>query len=446
MSNGAAPSLRHFRSLQDIRNVLSPHPQLPAIDTSIQPTYVPSAPQQSPAISSPPQTPQSSSSSTFPLSSPFGSQARSSPFSSQGMTRSRSDSKLLLATALPALSEDEVVSPISSPLARTPSTGRKSGSGSTAPGMSRSFSADSVTPGSYPARRPSVSSLRRMQHNLVMTPAISHQASSSVSSIASTDSSSGMSLSRSQASSAGLGLDFSSSSRESFDFSDHTSSTMNSPDSSLIINSPVTPLSANASEKADPFDKLLNWQHNETLQNGLYGNGNPGQNVAPPLPFFPTPGIADQMQVSAQSRRNPAANRRRASSLHQPVLETIIGSPVLGNEVIDLPPMITLKVMTETTNYMLKIAKSASLKEVKHKVGVKIKTSGAEVSAPFALAVIAGANPSSGSTAKGIKPLDSKASSRNDASQQQINIDDEDDWLLAMSMASTKITLRVVAC
>lgn len=119
---------------------------------------------------------------------------------------------------------------------------------------------------------------------------------------------------------------------------------------------------------------------------------------------------------------------------------------MLGTEVIDLPPMITLKVMTETTNYMLKIAKSASLREVKHKVGVKIKTSGAEVSAAFALAVIAGANASSGSTAKGSKLLEPKASSMNDAAQQQINIDDEEDWLLAVSMASTKITLRVVAC
>ncbi|KAK9894776.1 hypothetical protein P389DRAFT_206238 [Cystobasidium minutum MCA 4210] len=435
-SSGPAPSLRHFRSLQDIRNVLSPHPQLPILDTSVQPSYVPSTQKQhSPAVSSPPQTPQSSSSATFPLSSPFAS---------QGMTRSRSDSKILLTTALPSLAEDEVVSPVSSPLTRQPSTGRKAAASPAAPGMSRSLSADSVTAGSYPTRRPSVNSVRRMQHNLAMTPTTRHQASSSISSLASTDSSSSPSLSRSQASSAGLGLGFSSSSRDSLEFSDHTSSTMDSPDSSLIIHSPVTPLSATASEKADPFDKLFHWQQHEILQNGLNNNGHLVCNAAPPLPFFPTPAMADQMQATNLSRRNSAANRRRASSLHQPVLETIIGSPVLGTEAIDLSPTVTLKIMTESTNFMLKVAKSASLKEVKTKVSTKMKSSGVTLDKPLALAVIANATPSSDSTAKGSKLLNTKASSAVDASHQQVDLEDEQDWLLAVSLASTKITLRVI--
>lgn len=255
-----------------------------------------------------------------------------------------------------------------------------------------------------------------------------------------------MSMSRSQASSAGLGLDFSSSSRESLDFSDHTSSTLNSPDSSLIINSPVTPISA-ASDKPDPFDKLFQWQQNDLLQNGLYGGSYTGNNVPPPLPFFPTPAAYDQMQASNQSRRNSAANRRRASSLHQPVLETIIGSPVLGSDLAELPPMVTLKVMTETTNFMLRIAKAASLREVKEKVGIKIKSSGLCLDDAFELAVLTGAlsSSSSASTAKASKINESKASSPVDASQQQINLEDEADWLLAVSLASSKITLRVIA-
>ena len=257
-----------------------------------------------------------------------------------------------------------------------------------------------------------------------------------------------MSLSRSQisASSAGLGLDFSSSSRESFDFSDHTSSTLNSPDSSLIVHSPITPVSVSVLDKSDPFDKLFHQQQNDLLQNGLYGGSYTGQNTPPPLPFFPTPAAYDQMQqISAQSRRNSAAHRRRASSLHQPVLETILGSPVMGSDLQELPPMINLKVRTETTNFMIKIAKSASLKDVKEKIAIKIQSSGAVVLGhAFGLAVLAAVNPSSSeTTTKGSKVVDSKTFSPADAAYQQAQLDDEEDWKLAVSSASSKITLQV---
>lgn len=259
-----------------------------------------------------------------------------------------------------------------------------------------------------------------------------------------------MSLSRSQISnsSAGLGLDFSSSSRESFDFSDNSSSTLNSPDSSLIIHSPITPVSASAMDKLDPFDKLFHQQQNDLLHSGLYGGSYMGHNTPPPLPFFPTPAAYDQMQQStAQSRRNSAANRRRASSLHQPVLETILGSPVMGSELKELPPMINLKVRTETTNFMIKIAKSASLKDVKEKIAIKVQSSGSIIlGGAFGLAVLAAASsPSSETTAKGSSVLESKGSSLPEAVCQRIQLEDEEDWKLAVSLASSKITLQVTA-
>lgn len=425
-----APSLKHFRSLQDIRNVLAPHPQHPMLNASAQPTYTYTSAPPSGKASAPPQTPRADD-SAHPAPSPV----------SQGLTRTRSDSKILLMTTLPSLVEDEVVSPIASPLGRTPSNGRRNAAGSAAPSMSRSFSADSVTPGSFPARRPSLNSIRRMQHSLAMTPTSQHQASSSMSSVASTDSGSSVSIARSQASSAGLGLAFSSSSCDSFDFSDHTLSTLNSPDSSLIIHSPITPFSA--ATKEEPFDKLFHQEQNDLLHRGLYGAVYTGQNVPPQLPFFPTPAAYDQMQ----SRRNSAGHRTRTSPLHQPVLETILGSPVMGSEIKDLTPMITLKIRTETTNFMLKMAKSSSLRDVKEKIVDKVKSSGIKLDPDFGLAFLAAGGPSSfDSTAKGWKASSNcKASASTDTEQLHIQLQDEEDWLLAVSLASTKMTLQVCA-
>lgn len=211
----------------------------------------------------------------------------------------------------------------------------------------------------------------------------------------------------------------------------------------MIIHSPITPLSASAKEdnKVDPFDKLFHQQQNDLLQNGLYGNMYAGHNVPPPLPFFPTPQAYDQMQ----QRRNSAANRRRASSLHQPVLETILGSPVMGSEVKEITPipMITVKVRTESTNFMIKIPKSSTLRDVKGKIADKIESSGLVLTPNFELAVLASANASSGSTAKGSKALESKLAPSTDAEQQRIHLEDEEDWLLAVSLASKKITLQI---
>jgi hypothetical protein len=441
-SNGSAPSLRHFRSLQDIRNVISPHPPLPMLETSFSPSYSreqqpPSTP--SSAHSTPPRTPVSSSSSqSNSLMSP-------SYASSQGMARARSDSKLLLGInyTLPSLAEDEVVSSAPTTPSRSSSINRGNRSG--APGMARSFSADAATTLSSVAasphsRKPSINSLRRVQQTTHSgMPNQNHQPNSSISSLSSIDSGSSVSLSRSQASSSGLGFDFSSSSRESFDFSDHTTnSTLSSPDSSMLMNSPITPISA-ASDKHDPFEKLFQMQQNELLHNGLYGSYN--GNVAPPLPFFPTPAAYDQM--AALSRRN-SANRRRASSLHHPVLETILGSPVLGSE-LDLHPVVTLKVMTDSTNFMLKVAKSASLREIKEKVEIKSKSSGIGLASTFGLAVLSAAPAGSESTAKASRVLEAKSSSAALNAMQQIALEDEEDWRLAITLATTKITLRVLA-
>lgn len=235
-------------------------------------------------------------------------------------------------------------------------------------------------------------------------------------------------------------MDFSSSSRESLDFSDVTASSLGSPDSSIVMSGPSTPSSA-TSNKGDPFDKMMNWHANDLSQAIQYGSYNPS-NTAPPLPFFPTPAAYDQM--TALSRRNSAAaNRRRASSLHQPVLETILASPLLEND--EQPTaMITVKLMTSTSNLMLKIAKSASLQAVRERVMIKCKASGIELPLRLDLAVVAAAS-GTDSTAKGSNLLAEKAASNDlQTASEQINLEDEQDWQVALSLATSKITLKVL--
>ena len=373
-----------FCVIQDIRAVIAPHPQLP----SLPPVATMVAPP---------------------------------------MTRARSDSKILMKP-LPQVLEDETLptSPINS------STG------------GRSFFRHNpfASPSENRFHRPSINSLRRVNTQQqarapTRTQEYNHQQSPSISSIDSSDSSNSFSLSRSHSSSAGLGLDFSSSSRESLDFSDH--SCLGSPESGGF--SPVIPPAQTM--ESNKTDK---WQQDPSIYI-VNSNSFVWNNHLPPLPFFPMPAPFETIQANPNSLVTSNTNslsrrhgRNRASSLHYPVLETILASPDLGEP----EPSITLKVMTEKSNFLLKIPKSASFRNVKERIAGKCQKSDIILPKAFELALVT--NLQGGTETATINRIfDTKTSVMSlHGNGEAVKVEDEQDWQLAVSLAKAKITIRII--
>jgi hypothetical protein len=189
------------------------------------------------------------------------------------------------------------------------------------------------------------------------------------------------------------------------------------------------------------------------------------------MPFFPTPGACDAIAYNQGTvgRRHglglgQGQGRSRASSLHHPTLETILASPILGCEPASKPSpradtaTVTIKLMTaHDGNFMMKLPKSASLQQLRERVYAKCRDSDVALdSARFALTVQSAGAGSGTATAKSAARLlnsapsspaspASPASPRSPGSAlaQAIDINDEEDWQLALSLATTKLTLRV---
>ncbi|CAD6577925.1 MAG: hypothetical protein CYPHOPRED_000407 [Cyphobasidiales sp. Tagirdzhanova-0007] len=337
---------------------------------------------------------------------------------SPGITRTRSNSKLV-TKPLPLVAEDE--SPAPSPTSSTSGGGR-----------SLFRSNPFASPHESRFHRPSINSLRRLRTQQISTQTqqYSHNQSPSASSIDSSDSSSSLSLSRSQSSSAGLGLDFSASSRESLDFSDH--SCLGSPDTAF---SPLSPI---------VDDKLEHWQMEKPVQ-VVNSNSFVWNNHLPPLTFFQMPSPNEPAYVSPHSLTNSGSmsrrhGRHRASSLHQPVLETILASPILGES----EPNVTLKVMTEKSNFLLKMPRSANLRVVKEKIAGKCQNSDILLPTDFDLALYTSSQSSGGTATASLacRSISSVMSLGNGG--QAIKLEDEQDWQLALSLSTAKITLKVI--
>ena len=411
-------SLKHFRSLQDLRSVVTPRPQLPPVPTSVP---------------------------AQPMPSPPSTRSQQGLYVPPPMTRARSDSKVMLSKPLPLVLEDEPPAP--SP---TSSKGFRRWNNTKQPNTPASSTSTRFA-------RPSLDNLRRLAQEQFGS-SNGHQHTPSTSSVESSDSSL-PSLSRSQTSSAGLGFDFSSPSYESLELSsssDH-SGYFDSPDSSFTV--PTTPPSAFGHQqgRAGKFDR---WQ-----QDGSSGSYLHNGNNMPPMPFFPTPGACDAIAYNQGTvgRRHglglgQGQGRSRASSLHHPTLETILASPILGCEPASKPSpradtaTVTIKLMTaHDGNFMMKLPKSASLQQLRERVYAKCRDSDVALdSARFALTVQSAGAGSGTATAKSAARLldsapSSPASPRSPGSAlaQAIDINDEEDWQLALSLATTKLTLRV---
>lgn len=284
--------------------------------------------------------------------------------------------------------------------------------------------------------RPSLSSMRQhvLQYSHQQQPSRGHhQHTGSTSSVESADSSTPSMTRSSRRSSAGLGLDFSSASSDSLELGSELSlsspcpSNLGSPDSSFGMPTP----SPHAMEHAPIFEK---WQQDS--YDGNYTNNN----MVPPLPFFPIPSYSEPVQSITQLTQRSLSGsmtrrhgRNRASSLHQPVLETILASPDPSAPAVEAS--ITLKVMTGTSNIMLKIPKSSSLSETRARVIAKCISSQIALAEGFALGIMAGGS----GTEKAGKTL-----LIDQVKPEPVKIEDEEDWQTALRVATTKITLRVI--
>ena len=317
----------------------------------------------------------------------------------------------------------------------------------------------------------------------------------------STISTSSASSSRIGTNAAGLGLGFtttssssgtSSCSLESFDFSSISSdrsSPIDSPNSSfgsfLVVDTGTGAQGRNTAAGTgtgtgrgdEAFEK---WQIDTVNGNFIYNNH------LPPMPFFPTPGACDvlhhqqQQQKVAESQpqqqqqqqgmySNSTARRHgrhRASSLHTPVLETILASPILGGaaaEPVSTTPLnisatedsaaalqnLTIKLMTSKGNYLMKVPKDSSLRQVREKVSSKCQSADIILERGFELFLCSSPSPGAAgkdtNTAKSIDVASTTITKGMIASGNatMVELQDEEDWQLALSLAKTKITLRV---
>jgi hypothetical protein len=121
-------------------------------------------------------------------------------------------------------------------------------------------------------------------------------------------------------------------------------------------------------------------------------------------------------------------------------------------------PSITLKIMTNATNdnFLMKVARTSSLKQVREKVVSKCQVSHIDIDAKqFELVINPGSNKSgaAGSTTAGkTSNMFDEATLGSIANLSGIELDqagivkleDEEDWQLAVSLAKAKITLRIL--
>lgn len=472
-TRGDPGALKHFRSLQDMRSVPSSpirpsttDVRLPSNTNATQSQSSPVRPQPSPQ-----QRPAAPLPSVLPVSAP--------------VLRSRSDSKILSRSLAP-VAEQEHRQHYAQPLRPSHMLKRastaKSATSSNSSGRSRSGTLASKASIEDLARRAAA----MMSMTPILPPSVSQSAvqahgrghrhtpsNSSIASTVSTRSSSSSSSSpmmyRSHStpssSATGLGLGFTSGSASSLESSSYSSSDslaspIDSPDASFTFG----PASSgpNTPEAGKAFDK---WQHDALNGAFVYNNH------LPPLPFFPTPGACDELLHLAQQQQQQQQKleqpyqqqqhshstarrhgRHRASSLHTPVLETILASPILGGspptaggasaektETAAIPS-VTLKLMTSRGNYLMKVPKGASLLEVRERVSAKCKGAELSLQTGFSLALCTGAGGKD--TSKSID-LDGTVKREMGAGSTEVELQDEEDWQLALSLATAKITLKV---
>lgn len=398
--------------------------------------------------------------------------------------RSRSDSKILSKPLpLPQVAEEAQIcaEPAHIPMRPTHTLRRastaKSPTNATG-GRSRSGTI---------ASRASIEDLhRRAAHMMAMTPiqpvaqqhrSHGHRHTDSTASTVSTCSnssssstSSSMYRSHSSGSSAGLGFGLGFTSGSSLGDSSYASSSADSLHSPLESpNSSFGNLSSPGLHTPDS-----KWQQGEGGAGFVYNN------TCPPLPFFPTPGACDLLHLQQAAaahlqlqkpilitQPDPAttvrrSGRRRASSLHTPVLETIMGSPLLGGdasaaasaageakEAAVAPvsvPSVTLKLMTSKGNYLMKVPKGASLLEVREKIARKCTNAEVALQRGWGLALVTAAQGKD--TVKSLdwdqqSTITSGSSGAGSVKATTVDLQDEEDWQLALSLASVKITLKI---
>lgn len=497
-SRGGLGGMKHFRSLQDLRHALQPHPSLPPEmpSGSFLEAYDAPTAYQTPSLRRPSLKPlhddsamSSATSTAHP--SPIGS-LRSSP----ALAESKSFKNLFKRAAGSSSAESDTASPPlphSTPKFKRPSLSnlRKhytSASKSSAPPVSASTAA---TPS------PAYLSLRRAPNAVGLgspiSPTSEHTHNSSISSIASLEYSSSASngfttpisaTSSRSGSFAGLGFDFSSStsvgSNPSVDSLVSTSSPMMSCPAAFEGFYRDASVSAPAPLLEDvPQSLAMTYgAHTTSLQKSAYTRpalpqlytGLSLAAVDKDLPISPTPSVimnecdpisplSSPISENHGRRRSLRVHRRRTSSLHTPVLETILASPRLDSNDVETTPLqptprtlkaarslhkaiqesstITLKIMTDSSNFLLKIPRDLSLLGARDRIAEKCISSGIDLPEGdwyIAVACSAGAGSSKTATkifeAKSLKEL--------------VQIEDDDDWKTTIGLAPAKLTLRVV--
>ena len=100
--------------------------------------------------------------------------------------------------------------------------------------------------------------------------------------------------------------------------------------------------------------------------------------------------------------------------------------------------------MTEKSNFLLKMPRSANLRVVKEKIAGKCQNSDILLPTDFDLALYTSSQSSGGTATASLacRSISSVMSLGNGG--QAIKLEDEQDWQLALSLSTAKITLKVI--